>query len=56
MVQEIIVYLIGIAVAILLVSKIYKAFFSKKEKRGFTCSSCNCSTNAKYIANPRSRN
>lgn len=56
MVQEIIVYIIGIAVAILLINKIYKSFFSKKEKQGFTCSSCNCGMKPKYVANSRDRN
>ncbi len=56
MLQEIIVYIIGIAVAILLISKIYKAFFGKKEKRGITCSGCSCSSSAKYVVDPKSRN
>lgn len=44
MIQEIIVYIIGIAVVILLLSKIYKALFSKKDKQGLDCS-CGCNVN-----------
>lgn len=47
MIQEIIVYVIGIVVAIFLLSKVYKALFSKKEKQGLGCS-CHCSSSAQY--------
>lgn len=54
MIQEIIVYTIGIAVVVLILSKIYRFLFGKKEDRGIDCSGCGYNTN-KYRTE-RSRN
>ena len=35
MLQELIVYLIGIAVTMLLISKVYKALFGKKDQKTY---------------------
>jgi len=50
MVQEIIVGIIGFAVAALIISRVYAFFFSHKSQKGSCgCSSCGCSTKAKSI-------
>ncbi|MDR2950433.1 MAG: hypothetical protein LBV71_14670 [Prevotella sp.] len=50
MFQEIIVAIIGLAVALLVAYKIYGFFFSKNEQKGsYGCSSCGCSTKQKQI-------
>lgn len=45
MLQEIIVYIIGIAVAILLINKVCKGIFGKKKQGLSGCSSCGCRPN-----------
>ncbi|MDR1706403.1 FeoB-associated Cys-rich membrane protein [Dysgonomonas sp.] len=50
MVQEIIVGLIGISVALIVIYKIYGFFSSKNEqKNSCGCSSCGCSTKPKHV-------
>ncbi|WP_370457681.1 hypothetical protein [Dysgonomonas sp. ZJ709] len=46
--QEIIVIIIGVIVALLVIYKVYGFFFSKNEQKGNCgCSNCGCSTNKK---------
>ncbi|MDR2955917.1 MAG: FeoB-associated Cys-rich membrane protein [Prevotella sp.] len=50
MTQEIIVALIGIIVALIVVFKLYRFFFTKNEqKNSCGCSSCGCSTKYKQV-------
>lgn len=48
MYQEVIVAIIGLAVALIVISKVYNFFFSKNEQKGSCgCSSCGCNTKRK---------
>jgi len=50
MVQEILVGIIGVIVTLIVVSKIYKFFFSKEgEKRSCGCASCHCNPAKKHV-------
>ncbi|MFT3995590.1 MAG: FeoB-associated Cys-rich membrane protein [Dysgonomonas sp.] len=45
MVQEVVVVLIGIVVALIVLRKVYSFFFSKNQQKGSCgCSSCGCNT------------
>jgi len=50
MFQEIIVAIIGLAVALIVIYKVYNFFFSKNEHKGSCgCSSCGCNTKNKTV-------
>jgi len=50
MLQEIIVGLIGVFVALIVIYKVYGFFFSKNEQKGSCgCSNCGCSTKHKAV-------
>ncbi len=50
MVQEVIVGLIGVSVALIVIYKVYRFFYSKNEqKNSCGCSNCGCSTKHKHV-------
>lgn len=50
MYQEIIVAIIGLAVALIVIYRVYNFFFSRNEqKRSYGCSKCGCSTKQRSI-------
>lgn len=50
MVQEILVGIVGVIVILIVVSKIYKFFFSKdNQRRSCGCSDCHCSPAKKHV-------
>lgn len=50
MIQEIIVLLIGLLVALIVIYKIYGFFFSKNEQKGSCgCSNCGCSPKKREV-------
>lgn len=47
--QEIIVAIIGVAVALLVVMKIYRFFYTEKGEGDCGCSGCGCTTKQKHV-------
>lgn len=50
MIQEILVAIVGIIVLLIVISKVYKFFFSKEEQKNRCgCSGCHCNTAKKHV-------